>query len=160
MMKYLIVPLACLIVFLVGRFPAFWGCSIENRFLYTLSHANVWHLIINIIGYWVVRPLIKGKGLWELPLVLMLGFAASFGTVEPTVGLSGALWGIAGISARRKRDGFRFMLFVVLLALFQSMLSHFAWGVHLLGFAFGYLIQLVYDSRIFRARGSSSQRAV
>lgn len=159
-MKYLIVPMACVIMFFIGRFPAFWGCSIENRFLYTLSHANALHLIMNLVGYMVVRPFIKGRGFLELPLVLILGFAASFGTMEPTVGLSGALWGIAGMNTVAMKGKARFFATMALLIFLQMLLPHFAWGVHLLGFAFGYITQLVYDSRILGTRGPSSKRPV
>lgn len=113
------------------------GCPIENHFLYSFFHANVFHLIINLMVLWNIRNRIS-----VVPS-LLIAVAASFLPMyvqEPTMGLSGFLfaafgimWGKTGRWKEAARKVSPFILFTMLLDNVNGLL-------HLWCFIIGFLV--------------------
>lgn len=78
--------------------------DIFGHLLYPLSHANVWHLAANVLCLWMI-PCDLNLTISFL-LAVLCSFLPCF-TSEATVGFSGVLFSIVGISwgrVRRFRD--------------------------------------------------------
>ena len=71
-----------------------------DNILYPLSHANIWHLMANIVCLWMI-PCELHLGTSFL-IAVVCSFLPCF-TEEPTVGFSGVLFAIVGMSWGRVR---------------------------------------------------------
>lgn len=108
-MKYSFAKLIVSVVLVVWFFAmpqaGFTGeWEIGGHMLYPLSHANIWHLLANLLCLWMIPC---GLHLTVATFVAVLcSFLPCF-ISEPTVGFSGVLFSIVGISwgkAHRFRD--------------------------------------------------------
>lgn len=98
--------------FLLPKYGFTFHGPLINHFLYPLSHANIWHLAANVLCLWMLRcpPHIIATS--------VIGVLCSFlpcpqlplwgmGVTEPTMGFSGVLFAMVGISwgkIRRFKD--------------------------------------------------------
>lgn len=81
--------------FAMPRVGYVWDGGFGSHFLYSLSHANIFHLLANVVCFWMI------------PCELHLFFAASVAflcsflpcfILEPTSGFSGVLFAVVGMS--------------------------------------------------------------
>lgn len=152
------------------QYGAFWAGLLDNwrpnyaaqpqtMFVtYSFLHANFWHLTGNMIAFVVLLQLLRNR-LWGWRFVLVyagsavggaLGFALLGTALNPMVGSSGALFGLAGawkwldwsvIPGRRRRALIAARDIAVLAALNLVMWltegGALAWEAHLGGFVAG-----------------------
>ncbi|MAY85458.1 MAG: rhomboid family intramembrane serine protease [Pseudooceanicola sp.] len=152
------------------QYGAFWAGLLDNwrpnyaaqpqtMFVtYSFLHANLWHLTGNMIAFVVLLQLLRNR-LWGWRFVLVyagsavggaLGFAFLGTALNPMVGSSGALFGLAGawkwldwsvIPGRRRRALIAARDVAVLAALNLVMWltegGALAWEAHLGGFVAG-----------------------
>ena len=96
-----------------AAYTTFWG-----HLVYSFCHVNVWHLLANIVCLWMLRCRL------ELLCAWLIAVACSFLPCfvgEPTMGFSGMLFAIVGMSWGRVRR-FREMLKKNILFLFIPLL--------------------------------------
>jgi len=87
---------------------SFSGYDIANHFLYPFSHANIWHLLANMLCLFMIRCKMHLIATYLIAVlcsflpsfsiydcVMQCGFAA---LSEPTYGFSGILFAMVGIS--------------------------------------------------------------
>lgn len=135
---------------------------------YGFLHNGVTHLVVNMITLWSLgKWVIVRVGVWgfaALYLASIFGGAAGYALlasgVQPMVGASGALFGLAGgILAWMYVDRFTFrqgllpvvqavaLLIVLNLILWWAMNGQLAWQTHLGGFFAGWIMALLIDPR-------------
>lgn len=102
-------------IFLVGSYfilPKYgftsFGGSIEGHLLYPLSHANIWHLLANVLCLWMLRcPLhifityliaVLCSFLPSFCLIDSIMQGGFYSLQQPTYGFSGVLFAMVGIS--------------------------------------------------------------
>lgn len=132
----LILSLVCL--FLCTQHVGFYqGCPIENNFVYSFFHVNLFHLLINLMVLWSIKNKI------DVTLSFVAAVAASFlpmFVTEPTMGLSGFLFSALGImwgkTGRWKEAAKKAMPFI----LFTMLLNDVNGTLHLYCFWLGYSI--------------------
>lgn len=165
---------------LVLEYAAFWPGLLHNwrpnypfqtgaMFLtYGFLHAGIWHLLLNMLTLWslgrVVTERVGGAKFLVIYALAIFGGGAGYGvladSVQPMVGASGALFGLAGaILAWDYLDRFlvrerlwpvaRAALLLVALnvALYYAMGGVLAWEAHLGGFIAGWIAALLVDPR-------------
>lgn len=152
-----IIPIACIILFFIGSFSITVGCPIENRVLYIFSHGNILHLAINLYSFYVLNKSLRTK--WIIPLVLFFGIVTSFAAFTPTVGLSGALFGLLGMCAVKYRYKLKQIGMILFTIAISAFMPHLSWSCHLLGFIVGYLTQFIYG-RIYGHRCKANLQQV
>ena len=96
MVQRIIITFLLTVCYLYAPAVGFVGCSISaDHFLYPLCHANIFHLLGNILCLWMLRcPL-------YIPTTFVCAALCSFLpclSTEPTMGFSGVLFSMAGIS--------------------------------------------------------------
>lgn len=138
--------------FLLPRYGFTFHGPLINHFLYPLSHANVWHLSANLLCLWMLRcpPHIMATFVCAvLCSFLPCPMLPLWGTdvFQPTVGYSGALFAMVGISWG-KIHRFRDMLSKnVWFLLITAFIPHVNFLIHLYCLLLGYLLgHLVYPS--------------
>lgn len=106
------------------------------KLLYLFSHANIFHLIVNLIALFQFRPRVKTcvVGYVVSVAVMFLPFAY---TSLPTCGLSGFLM---ACYARRYCAWKLSVKWLLLSNLMLAFIPVFNWKVHLLCFVIAYLI--------------------
>lgn len=68
--------------------------GVVSHLVYSFQHANIWHLLCNLLALWLIRNKI------DIAPAYCIAFAASYlpmFVVAPTLGLSGLLFAIFGI---------------------------------------------------------------
>lgn len=141
-----------------------WGMFASYAWL----HGGPGHLIVNMITLWSlgrgVADRVGGRGLVLLYLGAALGGAGGYGLlaqgVQPMVGASGALFGLAGgllawayVDRFTARAGLwpvaRVALFLVAInvAMYWALGGQLAWQTHLGGFVSGWIMALLIDPR-------------
>ena len=78
--------------------------KLSEHFIYPVCHANLWHLMANILCLWMISCELHLST--SFLLAVLCSFLPCF-TGEPTMGFSGVLFAIVGISwgrVRRLRD--------------------------------------------------------
>lgn len=157
-----IIPILCVVGYF-WSFPVYEDCPMINRILYMFSHANIFHLAINIFSYYMIVKYLKFLKWWLIPLFLVTGIVGSFGAISETVGMSGALFGLLGFhTAYYKIKGCdirKQLLWTAIYILVSFLLPHISGGVHLIGFLTGIIIGITYGG-IFSNRGHSGVLAV
>lgn len=147
-MKY-VIPTLLVILYMLGiNFPVNTGCPIQNRILYAFSHASVLHLATNILGYYFVIRYVNLRW-FLLPFVVISAIIASLGAYEPTVGFSGVLWALSGMLMSKSRAKLKAFIPVFIVTAVTAFIPHMAWGVHAMGFAFGYILQTAINYPLF-----------
>ena len=92
--------------FLMPQFGFTGAWDLRPHLLYPLCHANVWHLLANVLCLWMIPS--ESHLLTAFVCSVLCSYLPCFVT-EPTMGLSGVLFAIVGISwgkVRRFRDMF------------------------------------------------------
>ncbi len=136
------------------------GHTLATHLLYPFSHANVFHLLANIVCLWWLRSLhlpvtyIIAVLCSFLPSFSLYGFFAGqgFALAEPTYGFSGIIFAVVGVSwgkVHRFRDMlWRNKWFLII----TTFLPHVNFLIHLycllLGFLYGFSV----------SRGSASAK--
>jgi membrane associated rhomboid family serine protease len=137
-------------------------------FTYSFLHAGWLHLLVNMLTLWslgqavIHRVSVKGFALLYGISILggALGYALLAPGLQPMVGASGALFGLAGgLLAWMYVDRFTFrqgllpviqavaLLIVLNLVLWWAMSGQLAWQTHLGGFIMGWIAALLIDPR-------------
>ena len=109
---------------------------IENHLLYPFSHANIWHLAGNILCLWMLRCPMHIYATFVC--AVLCSFLPCF-VAEPTMGFSGVLFAMVGISwgkIHRFRDMMRKNIWVLIIPAF---LPHINFLIHLYCLILGYL---------------------
>ena len=135
---------------------------------YAFLHAGIIHLLVNMFTLFglglVVMPRIGQLRFLALYISSALGGGAGFAllsdSIQPMVGASGALFGLAGaIAAWEYIDRFSaelrlwpvlrliLLLIAMNLVLWWSMSGQLAWQTHLGGFLVGWIFALLIDPR-------------
>ncbi len=137
-------------------------------FTYGFLHGGATHLIVNMFTMFSLgRFVVDRVGGWRFAVLYMgclIGGAAGFGllsdSVQPMVGASGALFGLAGaLLAWNYVDRFTvqerlwpvaqvvFLLILMNVVLWWAMDGHLAWQTHLGGFVAGWIVAMLIDPR-------------
>jgi membrane associated rhomboid family serine protease len=145
---------------LYGWQPNYPGQGAAMFLSYGVLHGGPGHAAVNMITLWSRgrqgAPWVGGRGLALVYLAALLGGAAGYAvlarTVQPMVGASGALFGLAGaltVWASRAEPGLlrawrlvaRIVVFLVAmnLAMWWALDGQIAWQTHLGGFLAGAL---------------------
>ncbi|MEM8617684.1 MAG: rhomboid family intramembrane serine protease [Pseudomonadota bacterium] len=140
---------------------------------YSFLHTGPVHLVINMITLWSLgRAVIARAGLLGLTLLYAMsilggavGYAALASGLQPMVGASGALFGLAGgLLAWMYVDRFTYrlgllpvaqavvLLIVLNLVLWWAMDGQLAWETHLGGFIAGWIMAFIIDPRPLSSR--------
>lgn len=135
---------------------------------YSFLHGGLWHLGVNMITLWslgqAVIMRVKTIGFALVYVASVLGGAVFFGvlapTLQPMVGASGALFGLAGaILAWNYVDRYAgrerlwpvaravAMLVALNVVLWWAMAGQLAWETHLGGFIAGWIMAMLVDPR-------------
>lgn len=135
---------------------------------YGFLHGGLLHLVINMITLWSLgAAVITRVGVWGFAMLYLasilggaLGYAALAEGLQPMVGASGALFGLAGgLLAWMYVDRFTFrqgllpvaqavaLLIALNLVLWWAMSGQLAWQTHLGGFITGWITALLIDPR-------------
>lgn len=135
---------------------------------YGFLHGGVVHLIVNMITLWslgrAVVERVGAGGFLMLYIASLLGGAGGFALLasglQPMVGASGALFGLAGgVLAWAYVDRYTFrealwpvaraalLLLLMNLVLWWAMAGQLAWETHLGGFVAGWVAALLIDPR-------------
>ncbi len=145
---------------------------------YSFLHGGLLHLGVNMITLWSLGlAVIARVGVWGFVLLYALsiiggatGYALLASGLQPMVGASGALFGLAGgLLAWMYVDRFTFrqgllpvlqavMLLALLnLALWWAMSGQLAWQTHLGGFITGWITALLIDPRPVDTSGTAGK---
>jgi len=135
---------------------------------YSFLHSGFLHLIVNMITLWslgvavIVRVGVKGFCILYVLSILggAQGYALLADGLQPMVGASGALFGLAGgLLAWMYVDRFTFqqgllpvaqavaLLILLNVILWWAMSGQLAWQTHLGGFVAGWIVALLVDPR-------------
>ena len=143
-------------IFLVGSYfilPKYgftsFGGNLEDHLLYPLSHANIWHLLANVLCLWMLRcPL---HIFITYTIAILCSFLPSFcifdcivqggfhSLSEPTYGFSGVLFAMVGISwgkIHRFRDMIKRNKWILIIPAF---IPHINFLIHIYCLMAGYL---------------------
>lgn len=112
-----------------------------SHLLYPISHANIWHLLANIICLWMLPCRLHLIATYSIAVLCSLIPCL---TSEPTMGFSGILFAIVGISWGKTKH-FRNMMWknkwFLIIPMFIPHVNAF---IHLycllVGYVYGYLI--------------------
>ncbi|MBF9032127.1 rhomboid family intramembrane serine protease [Rhodobacterales bacterium HKCCE3408] len=149
-----------------GWTPNFPGQPVAMFLTYGFLHGGPVHLLVNMVTLWslggAVAARIKARGLLALYLGSVLGGAAGYGllaqTVQPMVGASGGLFGLAGgllawayidrysLRARLWPVARVALLLVAMnVAMYWALDGQLAWQTHLGGFLTGWILAILLD---------------
>lgn len=137
LMPSALIAIACLLFYITSCSFAFGrGCGAHCYFLYHFSHANVFHLALNLYALFRFRPRVKTCLIAYVSATVsaMLPFSS---VGEPTCGLSGFIMA----AYARKYHSWRispWKLIAVNVAL--AFVPHMNWKIHVLSFLFAYMI--------------------
>lgn len=155
---------------LTGWVPNFTGQPYAMFLTYGFLHGGLTHLIINMVTLWslgiavIERVGVRGFVILYLLSILggAMGYALLASGLQPMVGASGALFGLAGgLLAWMYVDRFTFrqgllpvaqavgLLIALNLILWWAMSGQLAWQTHLGGFIVGWITALLVDPRPF-----------
>ncbi len=159
-------PAAVVRLELLGRYVEFFGAPVEGvstgqyyRLLTSVFlHVEWWHIIGNMIGLWVIGgPLEAALGRSRYLAVYLLSGLGGSALVylltapnTPTLGASGAVFGLLGataVLARRLRYEMRPVIVMVVLMLFLTFVPlggslNVSWQAHVGGLVTGALVSL------------------
>lgn len=113
-----------------------YSSDFKAHLLYPLSHANIFHLAGNVLCLWMLRCPLHIFACWLI--AVMCSFVPCFAS-EPTMGFSGVLFAMAGISwgrIHRFRQMCRKCLPYILVCLF---IPHVNALIHVYCLMIGYL---------------------
>jgi len=153
--------------------PNFRGQPTTMFFTYGFLHGGIGHLLINMVTLWSLGMAVMSRvGNWRftgLYCASLLGGAVGYALLspglQPMVGASGALFGLAGgLLAWSYVDRFTYgqglwpiaqamvALIALNLVLWWAMDGNLAWETHLGGFIAGWIGAIIIDPRPQQAR--------
>lgn len=153
---------------LTGWRPNYSAQPYAMYITYALLHGGIVHFLTNAVTLWTlgraVIERVRGFRFFCLYWGCALGGAAGYGllaqTVQPMVGASGALFGLAGalmawayVDRFIARAGlwpiarFGLLLVAINLAMYWALDGQLAWQTHLGGFVTGWILALLIDPR-------------
>jgi membrane associated rhomboid family serine protease len=142
-LRALVSVILVLSYFLLPKYGFTDVISIDN-WRYQLSHANIWHLLANIVCLWMVRTDLNLLPCYCISTVC--SFLPCF-VDEPTMGFSGMLFAMVGISWGRVHR-FKDMVWRNKWFLFIPIfIPHVNAMIHLYCMVMGYLFGLLYPER-------------
>lgn len=137
----LAISILCLVLYSF-KFGFYDGCELENYVLYSFSHANVFHLLINLIVLWSIKN--KIRPFMSLSIALVASTLPMY-VSEPTMGLSGFLfasfgqmWGKTGRWLDATKKAMPLILFMMLLPNVNGILHLYTFWI---GFFIGYCLR-------------------
>jgi hypothetical protein len=115
------------------------NCALVNRLLFHFSHANIYHLLINLIALFQFRPR------WKTCFVAYIvstscAFIPVVSLSVPTLGLSGF---IMACYARKYASWQMNPLYLIGINVILAFLPNFNWRIHVVAFLISYAIWLV-----------------
>lgn len=151
------VTILLLLWFLIMPNKGYVNDDAPYHIIYMLSHANVWHLLGNLLVLWLIKNrlfLIEG-----MFIAFLMSFVPALGTVwngfvlqDATMGFSGALFAMVGVkwgwsiyktkdAAQRKKWYRDFLTMVLPFSLCGVLMPNINWCLHtyclLSGFIYG-----------------------
>lgn len=147
--------LLCIIVYLASLFCdthmlGFSSSSgIWTRFTYIFAHTGLLHLLLNLISYRTFLTVMRKLGISRLlPVAFASAVIATFGSAQPlpTVGLSGVVYGMLGLTVSRVH-GRRMIAALAVTALMNVVVLLFGHSnvlLHLLSFIWSFIITSIY----------------
>lgn len=119
--------------------------GVKNHLLYPLSHANIWHLLANISCLWMINSKLHVAATFAMAVLcsLLPCFVS-----DPTMGYSGALFAMVGISwgkIHRFKDMIWRNKWILIIPAF---LPHINFMIHLYCLVAGYLYGSLIDRHI------------
>lgn len=132
------------------------GGSLIGNLLYPISHANIYHLLANILCLWMLRCPLHLFATYTiavlcsfLPSFSLFDFLVGRGTAlaEPTYGFSGVLFAMVGISwgrVHRFRDMLSRNKWILIIPAF---VPHINFLIHLYCLLLGYAYGIIQKSR-------------
>lgn len=147
---------------LMGEAPAFWAQPATMFLTYGILHANIWHLLGNMLAVATLGPNLQRR-IGAVPTAAVylvtticggLGFALLAPSDGIMVGASGAAFGLAGCLAALRGSGLGPVLVALALlntALWYATAGALAWQAHLGGFLAGVLLARLLRARVPRA---------
>lgn len=145
-----LIPTLCVIGLFIGKRPVFFGCPVENHVLYIITHGNILHFIINMVSYFgIIKFMPKSYGRLLIPFII-IGVLCGFAAINPTVGMSGAIYGLLGMQAigvvpGGLKFGRKHYVIVFYTIGFSVLIPHISWSLHLAGFLLGMIYQLIIN---------------
>ena len=148
--------------------PNYWGQPFTMFVTYSFLHGGIAHLIFNMVTLWSLAPAVikrvGARGFVILYGAAIVGGGAGYALlnsgVQPMVGASGALFGLAGgllawtyIDRYTAQQGLWptlqavVLLIVLNIVLWWTMSGQLAWETHLGGFVAGWLFAILIDPR-------------
>lgn len=116
------------------------GGSLWEHLLYPVCHANIFHLLCNLLCLWMLRcPLYLPL---TIPIALICSFLPCIST-EPTMGFSGVLFAIVGVSWGRSHKFLRMCKYNLPIILITLLIPNVNALIHLYCMMAGYLAGLV-----------------
>lgn len=116
--------------------------ELANHILYPISHANVFHLTANILFIWMVRC--DMRLLETITIAILCSFIPTL-TTEPTMGFSGVLFAMVGITWGRVSKFKEMFLKNKWIFLIMLLVPHVNFLIHLYcllaGYAYGMLLK-------------------
>lgn len=137
MAQRIIITFTLLVFYFYGQKTGYTDSSgIESHLLYPLYHANIWHLACNIMCLWMIKcPL-------NIIVTFVLAVLCSFIPClvsEPTMGLSGVLFAVVGISWGRLRAFKRMCRYNIPIIIITFFIPNVNALIHLYCLMAGYL---------------------
>ena len=123
--------------------------EIINNILYPLSHASIWHLAANILCLWMLRCPMRLAATYTI--AVLGSFLPSFSIYdcliqggfsslsEPTMGFSGVLFAMVGISWGRIHRFKDMVLRNKWILIIPAFIPHINFLIHIYCLLFGYL---------------------
>lgn len=118
--------------------------DIWNHLLYPFSHANIFHLLANILCFWMIRCKTY------LLLCFIVSFLCSFLpslSCEPTMGFSGILFAIVGMSWGRSGRFLEMLKRNMWFLIIPMFIPHVNGLLHVYCMLAGYILGIFYGER-------------
>ena len=146
----LIIALTSVILQLAGKHFYFDTNSIPyDHFLYTFTHANIFHLSLNLIALFQFKPRVKTCLIGYVSCVLA-SFVPLASMPLPTCGMSGFIMGCYA----RRYHAYKLNLWRIILSnIVMAFIPLFNWRIHLLSFLIAYIIYGVIQKISVHGRG-------
>lgn len=118
------------------RYGFVYGGSLIEHLSYSLCHANIYHLLGNIVCLWMVRTPLHIVATYAI--AVLCSFLPCL-TTEPTMGFSGVLFAIIGVSWGKVRRFGNMIIKVSPFILVTAFIPHVNALIHIYCLLSGYL---------------------
>lgn len=144
-----ILTILCLLG-LFWRVGFYSDCPLWNHIAYSFSHANIFHLAVNLIVLWSIKN--KMQTIPALIIAIVASYLPMY-VSSPTVGLSGFLFAVFGLmwgKTGRLLDAVKkvmpFIIITMLIPNMNGLLHLYTFGI---GFMTGFLVDFTIRFIIF-----------